>query len=219
MVFLRFTIPIFPEGCDYYSYIIYVLALISIIYASFATIRQSDLKKIIAYSSVAHMNLVVLGLFSFSHQGIDGAIYLMISHGLVSSALFFCVGVLYDRYHTRLVRHYSGLVQLMPLFCTFFFLFTCANMSFPGTANFVGELLIFSGFFIKNDYLVFLAAGSIVLSAIYSIWVYNRVSYGTLKIETENVANYTDLNKEEFYIFACFHDWYANTWCSFFVYY
>ena len=119
--FLRFTIPLFPAGCIYYSYVVYVLAIISIIYASFSTIRQSDLKRIIAYSSVAHMNLVVLGLFSFSHQGIDGAIYLMISHGLVSSALFFCIGVIYDRYHTRLVRHYSGLVQLMPLFCTFFF--------------------------------------------------------------------------------------------------
>lgn len=198
--FLRFTIPLFPAGCMYYSYLIYVLAIVSIIYASFSTIRQSDLKRIIAYSSVAHMNLVVLGLFSFNHQGIDGAIYLMISHGVVSSALFFCVGVLYDRYHTRLVRHYSGLVQLMPLFCTFFFLFTCANMSFPGTANFVGELLIFSGFFIKNDYLVLLSAMSIVLSAIYSIWIYNRVSYGTLKIETENVANYTDVNREELYI-------------------
>jgi NADH-quinone oxidoreductase subunit M len=167
--FLRFTIPLFPAGCIYYSYLVYVLAIISIIYASLSTIRQSDLKRIIAYSSVAHMNLVVLGLFSFTHQGIDGAIYLMISHGLVSSALFFCIGVVYDRYHTRLVRHFSGLVQLMPLFCTFFFIFTCANMSFPGTANFVGELLIFSGFFIKNDYLVLLAATSIVLSAIYSI--------------------------------------------------
>lgn len=198
--FLRFTIPLFPAGCIHYSYAVYVLAIVSIIYASFSTIRQSDLKRIIAYSSVAHMNIVVLGLFSFSHQGIDGAIYLMISHGIVSSALFFCVGVLYDRYHTRLVRHYSGLVQLMPLFCTFFFLFTCANMSFPGTANFIGELLIFAGFFIKNDYLVLLSAMSIVLSAIYSIWIYNRVAYGTLKIESENVANYTDLNREEFYI-------------------
>ncbi len=101
------------------------------------------------------MNLAVLGIFSFTHQGIDGAIYLMLSHGIVSSALFFCVGVLYDRYHTRLLRHYSGLVQVMPLFCTFFFLFTCANMSFPGTANFVGEFLIFTGVFMKNDFLVF----------------------------------------------------------------
>ena len=198
--FLRFTIPWFPAGCMHYSYVVYVLAVISIIYASLSTIRQSDLKRIIAYSSVAHMNIVVLGLFSFTHQGIDGAIYLMISHGLVSSALFFCIGVLYDRYHTRSVRHFSGLVMLMPLFCTFFFIFTCANMSFPGTSNFAGELLVFSGLFIKNNYLVVLSSISIVLSAIYSIWVYNRVSYGTLKIESENVANYSDLNREEFCI-------------------
>ena len=198
--FLRFTIPLFPAGCIHFSSLIYTLAIISIIYASLSTIRQSDLKRIIAYSSVAHMNLVVLGLFSFSHQGIDGAIYLMLSHGIVSSALFFCIGVVYDRYHTRLVRHYSGLVQLMPLFSTFFFLFTCANMSFPGTANFVGEFLIFTGLFMKNDFLVILSALSVVLSAIYSIWIYNRVVYGTLKIESENVSNYTDLNRDEFYI-------------------
>jgi len=167
--FLRFTLPLFPSGCMYYNYAIFTFALLSILYASLSAIRQTDLKRIIAYSSIAHMNLAVLGIFSFSHQGIDGAMYLMISHGFVSSALFFCVGVLYDRHHTRLLRYYSGLVQVMPLFCTFFFIFTCANMSFPGTANFIGEFLIFSGFFMKNDYLVLFAASSIVLSAIYSI--------------------------------------------------
>ena len=198
--FLRFTLPLFPAGCNSYSYVVFALAILSIIYASFSAIRQTDLKRIIAYSSIAHMNLAVLGMFSFYHEGIDGAIYLMISHGFVSSALFFCVGVLYDRHHTRLLNYYSGLVQVMPLFCAFFFFFTCSNMGFPGTANFVGEFLIFSGFFMKNDYLVLFAASSIVLSAVYSIWVYNRVSYGTLKIETENVSNYTDLNREELYI-------------------
>ena len=198
--FLRFTLPLFPSGCMYYNYAIFTFALLSILYASLSAIRQTDLKRIIAYSSIAHMNLAVLGIFSFSHQGIDGAMYLMISHGFVSSALFFCVGVLYDRHHTRLLRYYSGLVQVMPLFCTFFFIFTCANMSFPGTANFIGEFLIFSGFFMKNDYLVLFAASSIVLSAIYSIWVYNRVAYGTFKVENENISNYTDLNREELYI-------------------
>jgi proton-translocating NADH-quinone oxidoreductase chain M len=167
--FLRFTIPMFPVGCEYYSYLIYLLAVVSVIYASLSTIRQSDLKKIIAYSSVAHMNLIVLGLFSLSHQGIDGAIYLMVSHGIVSSALFFCVGILYDRYHTRLLRHYSGLVQVMPIFSIFFFIFTLANMSFPGTANFVGEFLIFIGIFQKNSFILVLSALGIVLSAVYSI--------------------------------------------------
>jgi NADH-quinone oxidoreductase subunit M len=115
------------------------------------------------------MNLIVLGLFTGSFQGIDGAIYLMIGHGIVSSALFFCVGVLYDRYHTRAIKHYSGLVQTMPLFAIFFFMFTLANMGFPGTSNFVGEFLIFVGIFNKNMFILVLAASSIVLGAIYSI--------------------------------------------------
>jgi NADH:ubiquinone oxidoreductase subunit 4 (subunit M) len=140
-----------------------------IIYASFATLRQNDLKRIIAYSSIAHMNLAVLGIFSFTSQGIAGAIYLMISHGIVSAALFFCVGVLYDRYHTRSLRNYSGIALVMPLFCMFFFLFTCANMSFPATANFIGEFLIFTGVFEKNPFLLLLSAISICISAAYSI--------------------------------------------------
>lgn len=200
--FLRFTIPMFPAGCYYFSSVVYILGVVSVIYASLSTIRQNDLKRIIAYSSVAHMNLIVLGLFSFSHQGIDGAIYLMIGHGIVSSALFFCVGVLYDRYHTRSLKQYSGLVQVMPLFCIFFFIFTLANMSFPGTSNFVGELLIFIGIFEKNSFIMTLAATGIVLSAVYSIWLFNRVSFGTLKIESETVENYADLNRAEFYIFV-----------------
>lgn len=198
--FLRFTIPMFPVGCEYFIYIVYLLATISVIYASLSTIRQSDLKRIIAYSSVAHMNLIVLGLFSLSYQGIDGAIYLMIGHGIVSSALFFCVGVLYDRYHTRLLRHYSGLVQVMPLFAIVFFIFTLANMSFPGTSNFVGEFLIFVGIFHKNSFILVLSASGIVLSAVYSIWLFNRVTFGTLKTEIENVANFADLNRSEFYV-------------------
>jgi NADH-quinone oxidoreductase subunit M len=200
--FLRFTIPMFPAGCYYFSSLVYILGVVSVIYASLSTIRQNDLKRIIAYSSIAHMNLIVLGLFSFSHQGIDGAIYLMIGHGIVSSALFFCVGVLYDRYHTRSLKQYSGLAQVMPLFCVFFFIFTLANMSFPGTSNFVGELLIFIGIFEKNSFVMMLSATGVVLSAVYSIWLFNRVSFGTLKIETETVANYADLNRAEFYIFV-----------------
>jgi NADH:ubiquinone oxidoreductase subunit 4 (subunit M) len=167
--FLRFTISLLPFGAYYFSALISILAVLSVIYASLSTIRQNDLKRIIAYSSIAHMNLIVLGLFSFSHQGIDGAIYLMLGHGIVSSALFFCVGILYDRYHTRSLKHYSGLVQVMPIFCIFFFLFTLANMSFPGTSNFVGEFLIFIGLFANNSFIMILSATSIVLSAIYSI--------------------------------------------------
>ena len=192
---LRFTLPMFPLGTDYFIFVVYILGTISVIYASLTTLRQNDLKKIIAYSSVAHMNLIVLGLFSQSFQGIDGAIYLMLGHGVVSSALFFCVGILYDRYHTRSLKHYSGLVQTMPLFGVFFFLFTLANMSFPGTSNFVGEFLIFVGIFNKNMFIMILTGASIVLSAAYSIWLFNRVVFGTIKI-----GYYADINRSEFYI-------------------
>ena len=148
--FLRFTLPMFPAGCLYAQPFVMALALLGVIFASCSAIRQSDLKRIIAYSSIAHMNLVVLGLFSFTHQGIDGAMYLMIGHGIVSAALFLCVGDLYDRYHTRLMRYFGGLVRVMPLFSTVFFVFTLANMGFPGTSNFVGELLVFVALFELN---------------------------------------------------------------------
>jgi NADH-quinone oxidoreductase subunit M len=198
--FLRFTVPFLPEGNSYFAAIIYILGVLSVIYASLSTIRQNDLKRIIAYSSIAHMNLIVLGLFSSSHQGLEGAVYLMVGHAFVSSLLFFGVGVLYDRYHTRLLTYYSGLVQVMPLFALFFFLATLANMSFPGTSNFVGELLIFLGLFHKNYFIMFFGSSGIVLSAIYSIWLYNRIFFGTLKFESEVTLNFSDLNRAEFYI-------------------
>jgi NADH:ubiquinone oxidoreductase subunit 4 (subunit M) len=132
-------------------------------------LRQIDLKKIIAYSSIAHMNLIVLGLFSFNQHGIDGAIYLMIGHGIVSSALFFLVGILYDRYHTRLLKYYSGLVIVMPIFTIYFFIFTLANMSFPGTSNFIGEFVILLGVFNRNSFMALCGGSGIVLSALYSI--------------------------------------------------
>lgn len=166
--FLRFSLTMLHDASVYYAPLVSVCALLGVIYGSFSTIRQVDLKRIIAYSSVAHMNLVVLGLFSFSSQGIEGALFLMVGHGVVSAALFFCVGVLYDRYHSRLIRYYGGLVTVMPLFSTFFFFFTLANMSFPGTSNFLGELLIFTGLFYKNSAVLLLSTISIVLSAVYS---------------------------------------------------
>jgi len=146
------------------------------------------------------MNLIVLGIFSLSQQGLEGAVYLMLGHGFVSSALFFCVGILYDRYHTRSLTYYSGLVQVMPIFAIFFFFSTLANMSFPGTSNFIGELLIFVGLFQKNYLVVSFAALGIVLSAIYSIWLFNRVFFGTLKNESEVIINFADLNRMEFYV-------------------
>lgn len=196
--FLRFTLNMFPMGSEYFLPLVYTLAIISVIYASLSTIRQIDLKRIIAYASVAHMNIMVLGLFSYTHQGIDGAIYLMLAHGVVSSALFFCVGILYDRYHTRLLKYYGGLVQVMPIFSILFFLFTLANMGFPGTCNFVGELLVLSGLFQHNSFVMILAATGIIWSAIYSIWLFNRVIFGTLK--TMYISHFIDITAIEYII-------------------
>ena len=205
--FLRFTLPLFPEGNQIFLPIVYSLAVASVVYASLITLRQIDLKRIIAYSSVAHMNLLVLGLFSYTEEGIIGAIYLMIGHGFVSSALFFCVGVIYDRHQTRLLHYYGGLGKVMPLFAMFFFFFTLANMGFPGTSNFVGELLILSGIFETNSNVMVFSALGIIFSAIYSIWLYNRLVFGTLKIwkfEQDNKINilkpFDDLTKQEFNI-------------------
>lgn len=166
--FLRYSLPFFVEANQYMVPLVYILALIGIIYASLTTIRQFDLKKIIAYSSVAHMNLSVLGVYAFTQQGLDGSIYLMVGHGIVSSALFICIGVLYDRYHSRLLPYYGGLVTVMPLFAFFFFIFTLGNMGFPGTVNFIGEFLLYTGIFDRNSLIGILATPAIVFSAVYS---------------------------------------------------
>lgn len=141
------------------------------------------------------MNLVMLGIFSGNQQGFDGAVYLMLAHGVVSTALFFCVGVMYDRHHSRLLRYYSGLTAVMPLFSAAFFCFTLANMGFPGTSNFVGELLVFMGLFIKNPLALGFASLSIVLSAAYSVWLFNRVIFGTIRLT--NIRSFSDLTKLE----------------------
>ena len=219
---LRFVIPMFPLGTCYFLPLLQILGIISVVYASLATIRQSDIKRIIAYSSIAHMNLIVLGIFGGTFQGLDGSIYLMIGHGIVSSGLFFCVGVLYDRYHTRLLRYYSGLVQMMPIFTIFFFSFSLANMSFPSTSNFVGEFLIFNGLFSSSPWVTILSATSIIWSAVYSIWLFNRVLFGSLNTsriiyylknprtkkndvqfyETMACPKFRDLNRNETLIFV-----------------
>jgi NADH:ubiquinone oxidoreductase subunit 4 (subunit M) len=167
--FLRYSLPLFTSANRGLVGVVYVLALLSVLYASLTTIRQIDLKRIIAYSSVAHMNLAVLGMFAFTQQGLDGSVYLMLGHGLVSGALFMCIGVLYDRYHTRLLHYFSGLVNVMPLFACALFVFTIANMGFPGTVNFVAEFLMYTGIFDHNPFISILAAPAIILSAVYSI--------------------------------------------------
>lgn len=166
--FLRFSLLLFPYGCVYFSPLVYTMCILAVIYTSITTIRQIDLKKIIAYSSIGHMNFVILGLFAVNMQSLSGSIYLMLSHGIVSSALFICVGLLYDRYHTRIIFYYRGLVQFMPLFAIFFFFFSIANVSFPGTSSFVGELLILLGLFEINAFVAFLACIGVIFGVIYS---------------------------------------------------
>jgi proton-translocating NADH-quinone oxidoreductase chain M len=200
--FLRFSIPMFPEATLYFTPFIYTLSVIAIIYTSLTTIRQIDLKKIIAYSSVAHMNFVTIGMFSLNIQGIEGSILLMLSHGLVSSALFLCVGVLYDRHKTRLVKYYGGLVSTMPMFSTIFLFFTLANMSLPGTSSFIGEFLILVGAFQRNSLVATLAALGMILGAAYSLWLYNRVIFGNFKLKF--LQKFSDLNRREVLIFFPF---------------
>lgn len=193
--FLRFSLTFLGGASETYSPFVVALALAGVIYGSLSTLRQIDLKRIIAYSSVSHMNLVVLGLFSFTQQGVEGAIYLMVAHGVVSAALFYCVGVLYDRTRSRLLRYYGGLVTVMPLFAAAFFVFSLANMSFPGTPNFVGELLMFVGVFERSILVLFYATAGIVLAAAFSVFLYNRVVFGTLK--TKFAPTFTDITRLE----------------------
>jgi NADH-quinone oxidoreductase subunit M len=196
--FLRYLLPIFPKALNYFLPLVYSLCILGIIYASLTTLRQVDFKKVIAYSSIAHMNICVLGIFSGTLEGISGAIILMLAHGLVSSGLFFCIGVLYNRHHTRLIDYYGGLTQVMPIFSTTFLFFSLANSSVPGTFNFVGEILIFVGLFEHNTFICLLSLCSVVLGAIYSLWLFNRVCFGTLK--TIHFKMFFDLNKKEFFV-------------------
>jgi len=193
--FLRFSLTIFPDACLYFSPLVSTLATLGVVYGSLATIRQVDLKRIIAYSSVAHRNLVMLGLFSRTQAGIAGATYLRLAHGVVSAALFFCVGVLYDRYHSRLIKYYGGLASVRPIFASAFFLFNLANISFPGTSNFLGELRLFVGLYEDNATVLVFAATGVVFSAIYTVWRYNRVAFGPLK--SQYIDRFTDRNRRE----------------------
>lgn len=174
----RFLIPLFPFGNYFFWPLICLITLVSITYGSLSAINQIDLKKVIAYSSIVHMNMAVLGLFTLNIYGQLGSLFLMLAHGLTSAGLFFCVGVLYDRYHTRLITYYSGLVSVMPNFSIFFFIFSISNIGFPGTANFIAELLIFLGISFKNSFVLFSLLPAFFLSVLYSIFVFNRICFG-----------------------------------------
>jgi len=198
--FIRFSLPLFPKASFFFTPLVYTVAVIGIIYTSFTAIRQTDFKRIIAYTSIAHMNVVILGIFSFNTIGIEGAILQSLSHGFVASALFLVIGVVYDRYRTRLVQYYGGLASVMPLYIFIFLFFTLANIGFPGTSSFVGEFLIFTGSFKVNSTITFLGATSVVIGAAYSLWLFNRIAYGNLKIQYTN--KFLDLSPREFVIFA-----------------
>ena len=200
--FLRFSIPMFPYASIYFTPLVYTLSIIAIIYTSLTTLRQVDLKKIIAYSSVAHMNFVTIGLFSLNAQGIVGSILLMISHGLVSPALFLLVGVLYDRHKTRLLRYYAGCGRTMPLFGIIFLFFTMANISLPGTSSFIGEFLVLTGAFQSNSFVALMAATGMVLGAAYALWLCNRVIYGVAK--PYYISTFSDISRKEFFMFLPF---------------
>jgi len=193
--FLRYSLPLFPEASLYYTPFVFTLSLIGVFYTSLTAIRQTDLKRIIAYTSIAHINLVVLGIFSFTIIGIHGAILQSLSHGFVSSALFLLIGTLYDRYHSRLFLHYGGLVHVIPIFGIFFVLFTIANIALPGTSSFVGEFLLLVGLFEANPLATFFGATSMVCGGIYSLWLLNRIIYGNLKLQY--LQSFSDLNKKE----------------------
>ena len=198
--FIRFSLPLFPQASFYFAPFVYTISLVGIVYASLTAIRQTDFKRIIAYTSVAHMNVVMLGIFSFNNVGIEGALLQSLSHGFVASALFVIIGVVYERYRTRLVKYYGGLVHTMPLYISIFLFFTMANIGLPGTSGFIGEFLIFAGSFKVNTSVTFFGCTGMVLGGCYALWLFNRIAYGNLK--SQYIKQTLDINKREFFIFA-----------------
>ena len=193
--FIRFSLGLFPDASLYFVPLVYTLSLIAIIYTSLVALMQEDMKKLIAYSSVAHMGFVTLGIFTMTQQGIEGSIFQMISHGLVSAALFLCVGVVYDRLHTRLINRYGGLVSIMPKYAIVFMVFTLGALGLPGTSGFVGEFLVLMGTFKKNILVATIASLGVILGAAYMLWLYKRIIFGKLIIE--DVKKMVDLKRFE----------------------
>jgi NADH-quinone oxidoreductase subunit M len=182
--FLRFSLPMFPDASAYFAPFVFSLSIIAIIYTSLVALAQEDMKKLIAYSSVAHMGFVTMGIFTATTQGVEGALFQMVSHGFISGALFLCVGVLYDRLHTREIAAFGGLVKRMPFYAFLFLFFTMGNVGLPGISGFVGEFLTMAGAFKTNAWIAFFAAFGVILSAAYGLRLYREVMYGDLKKET-----------------------------------
>ena len=198
--FLRFSLPMFPQASVELAPLVYALSVVAIIYTSLVALVQEDVKKLIAYSSVAHMGFVTMGLFAMTVQGVAGGIFQMISHGIVSAALFLCVGVIYDRMHTREIAAYGGLVNRMPIYAVVFMVFSLANVGLPGTSGFVGEFLALIGTFRVNNWVATLATIGTILSAAYMLWLYRKVIFG--KLEKPGLAAITDVGWREIIVLA-----------------
>ena len=193
--FLRFSLPMFPLASEYFTPLIFTMSIIAIIYTSLVALMQEDMKKLIAYSSVAHMGYVTLGIFTFTKQGIEGSVFQMISHGLISAALFLCVGVVYDRLHSRMISTYGGLVNYLPKYSFLFIVFALAGLGLPGTSGFLGEFLVLTAAFQKNYLVAMLATFGVVLGAAYMLWLTKRVIFGVVK--NNQIKNLKDVNKSE----------------------
>jgi proton-translocating NADH-quinone oxidoreductase chain M len=185
---IRFGLPLFPQGQEYFKHLIVILTICSFFYTNLTAIRQVDIKKIIAYSSVVHMNLIVLGILCIGTESLDGAIYQMLAHGIVSGALFFCIGIIYDRFKTRFLWYFGGVAFIFPIYAIFLFIFILANISFPLTSNFIGEMLLFVGIFKDNFIIGVFAALSMFWGVIYNVWTYNRICFGNLKFNFEQLS-------------------------------
>ena len=198
--FLRFSLPMFPHGAAEMSNLVFWMSAIAIVYTSLVALAQEDMKKLIAYSSVAHMGYVTMGIFAANQQGVDGAIFQMISHGFISGAMFLCVGVIYDRMHTRDIDAYGGLVNRMPAYALIFMFFTMANVGLPGTSGFVGEFLVLMGIFQVNTWVAAVATSGVIFSAAYGLYLYRRVAFGALV--KEGLRTIQDMSRRERAIFA-----------------
>jgi NADH-quinone oxidoreductase subunit M len=198
--FLRFSLPMFPSATEMFGPLVFVMSIVAIIYASLVALAQEDMKKLIAYSSVAHMGFVTMGIFTLTHQGVEGGIFQMLSHGVVSGALFLCVGVVYDRMHTREISAYGGLVNRMPVYAACFLVFTLANVGLPGTSGFEGEFLTMLGAYLHNSWIAIFAATGVILSAAYALFLYRRIIYGALV--KPSLQTIQDLNAREVAILA-----------------
>jgi len=198
--FLRFSIPMMPEATAYFTPLVYGLSIVAVIYTSLVALAQTDMKKLIAYSSVAHMGFVTVGIFAMNEQAVSGAIFQMLSHGVVSGALFLCVGVVYDRMHSREISTYGGLVHRMPRYAAVFMLFTLASIGLPGTSGFVGEILVMVGAFQANTWVAALIALGVILGAAYMLYLYRRVIFGALV--KEELKTILDLNRREIMVFT-----------------